>query len=71
VHIPLQAACVAVLAAADAAGFALGRTSAQLALLKLAAQLLLGGVLPFLVLLHMEHAAALERVCSISRKKGD
>ncbi|EIE27544.1 hypothetical protein COCSUDRAFT_45907 [Coccomyxa subellipsoidea C-169] len=71
VHLPLQATCITVLAAADAVGCALGRTSVQLALAKVVAQTVLGGVLPSLVLLHMEQAAALARHRSIARKKVD
>ncbi len=71
VHLPLQAICITVLAAADAVGCALGRTSVQLAVAKVVAQTVLGGVLPSLVLLHMEQAAALARHRSIARKKVD
>ena len=49
VHLPLQAICITVLAAADAVGCALGRTSVQLAVAKVVAQTVLGGVLPSLV----------------------
>lgn len=60
-HLPLQACCVAVLLAADAVGWALWGTAARLVLTKAASQVLLGGVLPSLLLLHMEQATALAR----------
>lgn len=69
VHIPVQCACVAVLAAADAVGCVSGRLSVQLALAELAAQVLLGGLLPSLILLHIEHAAALTHLRMVAGKK--
>ncbi|BDA48699.1 hypothetical protein COCOBI_12-3810 [Coccomyxa sp. Obi] len=69
VHIPVQCACVAVLAAANAVGCALGRMSVHLALAELAAQVLLGALLPSLILLHIEQAAALTHLQKVAGKK--
>ena len=69
VHIPVQCVCVAVLAAGVAAGCVLGRLGVQLALAELAAQVVLGGLLPSLLLLHIENAAALAHLRKVAKKK--
>lgn len=59
VHVPVQVACVVVLLAADAVSYLLGQASLQMVLAEAFTQAVMGGIMPTLLLQHVEHSAAL------------